>query len=266
MTTTAPVAANDNVRQFYVYQHRRNDTGEVFYIGKGCRSTSDRSVSKKGRSKHWHNIVNKHGYTIEMVCDGLDERHAFELETWLIAFHGRRDTGTGRLVNLTDGGEGDSGRVPTAEHRARQSAAQIGLLAGERHPMYGKRHTDESNAKRSASLRGRKMPDGFAERASARMLGAGNPMFGHRDTPETTERRRLGKAKQGPRSGRYKGVSFHTASGRYRACAHPGGRAAYLGYFSTQEDAARAYDAAAIAEWGAGNCYLNFPAEHGLAA
>ncbi len=34
----------------------------------------------------------------------------------------------------------------------------------------------------------------------------------------------------------------------------------YLGRHATAEDAALAYDRAAIAAWGYGNCYLNFPA------
>ena len=51
-----------NEKIFYVYVHKRNDNGSIFYVGKG---KGYRSKSKSGRSKHWFNIVNKHGYTIE---------------------------------------------------------------------------------------------------------------------------------------------------------------------------------------------------------
>lgn len=41
------------------------------------------------------------------------------------------------------------------------------------------------------------------------------------------------------------------------------GKSRSLGYFKTAEDAARAYDAAASAQFGA-DCYLNFPEDYGL--
>lgn len=44
--------------RFYVYQHTRNDTGEVFYVGKG---SGDRLKSNKRRNSHWTRIVAAHG-------------------------------------------------------------------------------------------------------------------------------------------------------------------------------------------------------------
>ena len=43
----------------------------------------------------------------------------------------------------------------------------------------------------------------------------------------------------------YKGVSLHKASGKWKAQIMSGGRLKHLGYFSTPEDAALAYDKAA---------------------
>ena len=100
---------------FYVYLHRKKTTGEVFYVGKG---SGDRAWSASGRNDLWVRTVNKHGYTVEIFLSNLQEWYAFELEKELIALHGRLSDGKGKLVNMTDGGEG---------------------LSGEDHPMYDKR-------------------------------------------------------------------------------------------------------------------------------
>jgi hypothetical protein len=92
---------------FFVYLHRRASNGKVFYVGKGCRY---RHKSLWNRSQHWQNIVNKHGYTIEIVQTGMQEWWAFELECELILKYS--DHG---LCNRTNGGEGASGFTITEE-------------------------------------------------------------------------------------------------------------------------------------------------------
>ena len=93
---------------FYVYLHKKATTGEVFYVGKG---TGKRAYQKAKRSKFWKAIVDKHGYTIEIVINGLQEWAAFEFEQNLVAYYGRRDLGEGCLVNATEGGEGTAGYI-----------------------------------------------------------------------------------------------------------------------------------------------------------
>ena len=92
---------------FFVYLHRRKSNGKVFYVGKGTRY---RHKSLWNRSQHWKNIVNKHGYTIEIVQNGMQEWWAFELEKDLILKY--QDHG---LCNRTYGGEGASGVVVSEE-------------------------------------------------------------------------------------------------------------------------------------------------------
>jgi len=55
----------------------------------------------------------------------------------------------------------------------------------------------------------------------------------------------------------YKGVTYFRRTGRWRAYLG-GHRQRHLGYFDTPEEAARAYDAAALARWGT-FARLNFP-------
>jgi hypothetical protein len=63
---------------FYVYCHRKKDDGKCFYIGKGCFK---RYKSKQSRNQYWHNIVNKHGFTWEILINNISEEKAFELES-----------------------------------------------------------------------------------------------------------------------------------------------------------------------------------------
>jgi hypothetical protein len=49
----------------YVYAHRRLDTNEVFYIGKG---SGRRASSKKSRPLRWQVIAEIAGYTIEYLA------------------------------------------------------------------------------------------------------------------------------------------------------------------------------------------------------
>lgn len=86
-----------------VYTHKKPN-GEVFYVGIGI--TRKRAKSKHGRNKHWHNIVNKFGVSVEILFDDVDYETAKECERYLIKYYGRKDLGLGTLVNFTDGGEG----------------------------------------------------------------------------------------------------------------------------------------------------------------
>jgi hypothetical protein len=92
-----------------VYRHRKLGTQEVFYIGIG--NIKYRPYSEYGRNKFWHNIVNKYGYEVDIIFDDISWKEAKEAEILLIKLYGRRDLGTGCLVNMTDGGDGAVGHI-----------------------------------------------------------------------------------------------------------------------------------------------------------
>ena len=143
---------------YYVYSHIQVDTGQIFYIGKGH---GNRAYSKVCRSKLWKNVANKHGWKAVIICDDLTEEEAFEVEKFYIKEYGRRDLGTGNLVNFTDGGEGTSGRPTSYETRKKLSDANKGqkrseetcLRMSETHK--GRKRSEEHRKKISESKKGR---------------------------------------------------------------------------------------------------------------
>jgi hypothetical protein len=116
----------------YVYAHIRQDTLSVFYIGISTSKKDKnftRSFSKKSRNKYWKNIVNKTNYTVIILHKDLSIEEAKEKEVELIAMYGRKDLGTGKLVNMTDGGDicnAFLGKVHSEETRIKMSESRKG--------------------------------------------------------------------------------------------------------------------------------------------
>lgn len=184
-------------QDFYVYEHRRADTGAVFYVGKGRRC---RASNAHNRGRYWNNVCKgAGGFTITYPVKNVDEELAFLAEVELIDVYRRRGL---RLVNITDGGEGTTGWVPSEETKRKIGEAHKGRAglkgdlhgmygkkhsaeslekmrlsqkavarAGEKHHMYGKQHTEETKAKVSAARKGK-------------CVGAKNPFFGKTHTAE----------------------------------------------------------------------------------
>lgn len=164
---------------FYVYIHRKKDTGDVFYVGKGNRRRATRLDS---RSPHWLSIVAKHGFTVEFIKTGLPEACALTIERLAIAGYGRD-----RLCNKTDGGGGSWGYThdpvtiakmaerrkgikaviaPEIEQARREKLrlARLGKPTSQAHreacrrAQLGKKQTLESRAKKAAAVTGTKHP------------------------------------------------------------------------------------------------------------
>lgn len=103
---------------FYVYIHRRLSDGKPFYVGKG---KGKRAWRTDRNNPFWQSVRKKHGYTVDIVFDDLDEETAFQCEKDIILelkYFGYT------LTNLTDGGDGPSGYVYSEETKQRMSEAQ----------------------------------------------------------------------------------------------------------------------------------------------
>lgn len=168
-------------RSYFVYVHRRLDTGEVFYVGKGTRTNLKqyiRANTTVRRNIFWRRIVAKAGgFKSEVLADFFDERDAFSCECELIALYGKQANG-GVLCNLTDGGEGHAGLSPSLETRRKMSDKARGIPKPE-------------HVKRAVSLAQRGVPNP-PEQSSAhsiRMRGENHPKWGKKDSPETCAKR-----------------------------------------------------------------------------
>ena len=182
-----------NTNDYYIYFHINPIKNEIFYVGKG---KNNRAYDKNQRSRFWKNVVKKYGYIVDIFEMNLTEQEAFNREIFYIEEIGRKDLGTGPLVNMSKGGIGGSsrtgailskntkdkiskshkGKILTEETKLKMSLSKIGktsnkkgkkssdetkkklsnLNTKEKNRMFGRKHTDESKKKMSEAAKKRK--------------------------------------------------------------------------------------------------------------
>jgi hypothetical protein len=137
---------------FYVYAYLRQDN-TPYYIGKGHNI---RAWNQHDKGIHPPKDQTK----IVIIESNLTDIGALALERRMIRWYGRKDTNTGILRNLTDGGDGSAGYVPTEETRIKISVAGKGRKLKPR--------TKEHSEALSKSLTGRKLSEDHVSKIKER--------------------------------------------------------------------------------------------------
>lgn len=234
--------------------------------------------------------------TVVRLHDGLSEEDAFELEKAEIEKHGNMTDGGDGISNPSVETRAKMRDARVGKPLSAETRAKIGAASSKRGQteetraklsVYAKNRSPETRAKLSAASSNRSQETRDKLGAWERTAETRAKMSAWERTPElrakisavkrnpTDETRAnlsasaknrspdvvsafiASKLMSPPRSG-FKGAYLHKPSGKWVAQISPNGQRKHLGTFSTAEDAAKAYDAAAFAEWGSG-CYLNFP-------
>jgi hypothetical protein len=111
-----------NLNRFYTYAYLREDR-TPYYIGKG--------QGKRINNPHYRNNKTRVRVPLPpmnrriLLKQNLTEEEAFKHEIYMIDVFGRKDLGTGILLNMNDGGKGGS------------SGPRLSV-SGEKNPMWGK--------------------------------------------------------------------------------------------------------------------------------
>lgn len=146
---------------YFAYIHCKPD-GTPFYVGKGVRT---RYKNFKERSVYHKRVVDKHGADNILIgkLDCSTNDIALQLEVGLIKCLRRMGV---RLVNLTDGGEGNVGwKCP--------EKVKLAVAEANRRRVWSK----EQREKIGEASRGKKRPEHSAF-MKGRFAGVNNPVFG----------------------------------------------------------------------------------------
>jgi group I intron endonuclease len=127
---------------------------EPFYIGKGkgeryIEHLRSYRLSQKTYISNKINKIKKSNIDpfVLKIKENLSEVDALNLEVFYISIIGKKNSKSGTLVNITNGGEGVSGLKHTIESRIKMSNK------GEKHPNWGKHLKDSTKSKISERLK-----------------------------------------------------------------------------------------------------------------
>jgi hypothetical protein len=160
---------NRMTSRFYTYLYLRDD-GTPYYVGKG----------KLRRAFSRDRFIHRPGSEARIFIQfWSSEEEAFEIEKYYIRLFGRKNKGTGILRNLTDGGEGTSGRVVLdAEREIHRNTGRIhGPRIGKIGGKLGGRTQGRINATNGHLTRISKLTDPRARGRKGGPIGGASKSF-----------------------------------------------------------------------------------------
>lgn len=186
-------------KDFYVYIHRRETDGSVFYVGKG---RDRRAWDMTNRNGDWKQEARAHGCSVFIIRDGMSEACALTLEGIGISIIGLSNLANQRKSHRgANSGwshsedakkkirEAGMGRKKSPEAIAKTRAAHLGVKRSpevcERHRIAAQNrkrrgpHSEETRAKIAASHIGLKPSAATLEkmRNAVRTSGANHPSY-----------------------------------------------------------------------------------------
>jgi hypothetical protein len=158
---------------------------EPFYVGKGENNRINIHLNgyilENDPNKMKTNIIKKiiretSNEPIRIFYkENMVEQDAFDLETLMIITIGRKDLGLGPLTNMTNGGEGLSGRIVSEKEKEIKRLQ----MSGKNNPMYG----IHMKGKNSPNF-GRKWSDEILEKMSKSKIGKTSGRKGKHNSEE----------------------------------------------------------------------------------
>jgi len=165
-----------NFYTYIYYDPSRNN--EPIYVGMGQKNRAWDHLRAKRKSPFIQRLqfMKKNNIKPNIgIYTELDREFALFLEEELIAKLGRKDLKLGPLLNLTNGGEGGTGRVWTDEQRLIFSANRT----GDKSPLFGTKQSEDTKLKIGKSQPSKRIYSKKSkEYMTARQLGDKNVMFG----------------------------------------------------------------------------------------
>lgn len=173
-----------------IYKATNKINGKA-YIGQTVKSLRKRkrdhlaAAFRPGADFYFWRAIRKYGpenFKWEKLCECASKVELDKKEKYYITYYNTFENG----YNLTLGGEGNLGWIPSEEIKKKISKSRRGKLIGKDNPFYGKKHTKETRRKMSKN--------------HPRLCGKDNPNYGRIASEET--RRKISKASKGRWLGR----------------------------------------------------------------
>lgn len=161
--------------RFYVYLYldpERN--AEPIYVGKGCGRRYKHHLTRTDKHPLTHRLRKMLSNNVEPIIevfDGFTEEEALVIESQIIAEIGRKNLGSGSLLNLTDGGERNGNKIVSEETRQKQSAAHMGQTSWNKGKSGSYTHSEEAKLAKSQRMLGREVSVETGQKISASKKG-----------------------------------------------------------------------------------------------